>query len=578
MFRRPSECSLQTLPKSQHHLNESPDPNYDFLSLSFCPLRIVQFRTVNRRHDVLYSQTDNYCPLGAISHRISDKTLATVTGFDTTLLTLTYFRSYSAPYNSLYIIHLPAFEPSLPMAHSKMSSPIVLLPTEIHILVLKELDQESLLKVRLTCKPLNYHATPPAFKRLHVWLEEESLQKLVNIANKPHLRKHVKFIDFGMDFFYDVSGAYFKQKVFPKVSVQYALGQKKPEVALLNLAWYKYRNYYLNQLTLKNTNRDLAMFTHAIAAFSALKCIRLVDFQSHVEGSNQGPKLLKKEILLRRDILNTASFRAPRPPIPLGSHQLRILIRALAASGDSKIESLCLQLYTANSNKQGFYSTLSATDADFAKSAFSGLKRLTLSLAPVHSSVVEEWRRTSTESSVTTVLKAATELEDLRLEFPLTEGSSTAMPGARWKDIIQTTRFGKLKTLSIKGGILNENHFVSFLTQSCQGLNKLELSFAIVVEGGSWDLVFKTIRRLPKLTDLALEALWCGTYPGGFIALDGSNMKRELLYDYLLKRTDDNPWQAMCRARRARVAKQYRELTERDLLRWWVARNDLKVF
>lgn len=436
------------------------------------------------------------------------------------------------------------------MAHSPMSSPIVLLPTEIHNLVLKELDRESLLKVRLTCKTLNYHATSPAFKRLHVWLEEESLQKLVNIANKPHLRKYVKFIDFGMDSFYDVSGAYFKQHVFPKVSVQYALGQKKPEAAFLNLASYKYRNYYLKQLTLQNTNRDLAMFAHAVAAFSALECVRLVDFQSHVEGSNQGPKLLKKEILLRQDILNTASFRAPRPPTPLGSHQLRILIRALAANDDSKLESLCLQLYTANLNRQGFYSTLSATDADFAKSAFCGLKRLTLSLAPVCLTIAEEWGNTSTESSVTTVLKAATELEDLRLEFPSPRGSIPAMPGACWKDIIQTTCFGKLKKLSIKRGILHQGQFLSFLTQSCQGLKKLELSSAMVVEGGSWDPVFETIRTLPELTELALEDLWCGAHGRGFMALEeGSNVNRERLYDYLLKRTDDNPGHSMCQAR-----------------------------
>ena len=342
-----------------------------------------------------------------------------------------------------------------------MCSPIVILPAEIHGLILRELDRESLFQIRLTCKALNYRATPRVFKRLHVWLEEESLQKLVNIANEPRLHNYVKFIDFGMDLFYDIDGEYFKKYIFSQFSNHHDI---------LELAWYVYRIYYLKQNILKRTNGDLAMFAHAIAAFSALECIRLVDFQSHVDGSNEGPKLLERETLLRQDILNAACIQ---PPMPLGSKQLRILIRALAASGGSKLQNLCLQLYTVDLNKQGFYSTLSARDTDLAKSAFCGLKRLSLSLPPVCYTLVEDWEVSSTQSSISTILKAATELEDLQLEFPPTRTSTTVGPASYWKHIIQTNCFGKLKRLSIKGAILNEDKVASFLMQSCQRLKIL---------------------------------------------------------------------------------------------------------
>ena len=425
------------------------------------------------------------------------------------------------------------------MADSPVSSPIVRLPTEIHNLILENLDRGSLLKLRLTCKALNYPATPLVFKRLYVWLKQESLQKLFNIANEPHLHKYVKFIDFGIDWFYDVGYPRVEHETFPGCGFRYAF-ETGTNGTLLKSTLYIDRKYR-KQPALKESNGDLEMFAHAISAFSALQYIRLADSQTHVDESIEAPQLLR-EALLRQDVLNAASCS---PPMALGGKELRILIEALAASGGSKLESLYLQLYTANVSRLGFYSTLSAKDAHFAKSAFSGLKKLTLSLPLVCHQVVDGGRSPSTESSVTTILKAATELEDLRLELPTERTSATTKRGSCWKDIIQTNCVGKLKKLNIKGAILDEAQFVSFLIQSCQGLKKLHLSTAIMVEG-SWDPVFETIRSLPELADLASEDLWYGVHHRGFMPLHGSNMNAKPWYDYLLSCRVDNHWHGMC--------------------------------
>ncbi|KAL8792516.1 MAG: hypothetical protein Q9195_004886 [Heterodermia aff. obscurata] len=391
------------------------------------------------------------------------------------------------------------------MSDSLVFSPIVRLPTEIHSLVLKELDRESLLRVRLTCKTLTYHATPLIFKRLHVWLEEDSLQKLVNIANEPHLQKHVRFIDFGMDLFYDISGPQFKRCMLPQHSSPRALKLSKSDAAIVKSAWNIYRRYYIKQHNLTTTGRDLAMFARAIAAFSALESIRLVDFQWYVEGTNKGPKLLKKETLLRQDMLNADSIAAS---MPVGWQQLSILIRALAASRGDKLQNLQLHLHSPNISREGFYSTLSAEDANFAKSAFSGLKRLSLNLAPVSYTIQTGWKKTSTESSVATILKAATEVEELQLAFPIVRKNHPRVElSSEWKDLIQPTCFGKLKTLSIKRAILNEAEFVSFLTQSCQELKRLDLWGVRVVED-SWDRIFQTIIGLPELVEVCIKEMW----------------------------------------------------------------------
>ena len=430
------------------------------------------------------------------------------------------------------------------MPNSSMSSPIVLLPTEIHDLVLEKLDHESLLNVRLTCKALNYHATRPAFKRLHVWLEENSLQKLLNIANEPHLHKYVKFIDFGMDLFYDIGRAEFARCTILAYCHPHVFLQATPEPAFVKAAWKTYGKYHMKQKNLKKTKRDLAMFARAIAAFSALESVRLVDFQSNVDGRNKGPKLLENEKLLQQGILNAAFIERP---VALGRRQLLILIRALAASRGIKIQNLYLQLYTPHITNEGFYSKLSEEDADFAKLTFSHLKRLTLALPPVGRTIRRSWRKPSAESSVATILKAATELEDLQLEFPMQRRRrfTEANPSSRWKVLIQTSCFGKLKSLSIKGAELDEAEFVSFLIQSCQGLRKLHISDTRVVER-SWDLILETIRALPELADVSLRNLWCC----GSLTLHKPTIDPQPLHDYLLKRRTDNPWQSMCQARR----------------------------
>ena len=447
------------------------------------------------------------------------------------------------------------------MADSPLSNLIVRLPFEIHSLILKELDRDSLLKLRLTCKALNYQTIPRAFKRLHVWLEEESLQKLVNIANEPHLHKSVRFIDFGMDSFYDTDVIGFKPYVYPRLFTRYAYEGNTPGLFSLKSSWAPYLNHFTKHDSLKVTGRDFEMFAHAIAAFSALECIRLVDFHSLADGSNEGPRLPKRRTMLRPGIRNAPYIL---PPMPIRTHQLQILIRALAANSRTKLRNLTLHLYITSPTNHGFHSTLSAEDADLAKPAFSGLKTLTLSLPCVTYSNIEDGKETSRESTISAVLKAATQLEVLRIELPLQRRLRVAFHSIYWQDIVQPTCFGKLKTLSIKGGTLKEAEFVSFLTQSCQGLKRLDLSDVRMVEDQSWDLIFETIRSLPELTQLSFESLWCGPCRGGFMAFHYL-VDSKPFYDYLLKRRDDNPWRGMCQAY---IAERDKEQAEEQRFAW----------
>jgi len=135
----------------------------------------------------------------------------------------------------------------------------------------------------------------------------------------------------------------------------------------------------------------------------------------------------------------------------------------------------------------------------------------------------------------------------LWLELP--RNDTKPAPGECWKNIIQIQSFGKLKELSIEGATLNEAEFVSFVLHSCQGLKSLNLVSATVVEG-RWDLILETIKDLPDLQRIYLGDLWYEHSRSCFMMPD--DVDPEPLYDYLLKRRTDNPWQSMCQARLAR--------------------------
>lgn len=433
------------------------------------------------------------------------------------------------------------------MAGSPAVSPLLLLPAEIQRFVVEQLDGKGMFNLRLTCKALCFHVNPIAFQQLHVWLEEESIQKLVNIAREPHLRTYVKSIRFGMDAFYGTDFETFKYDVFPHQDNVYNFPQGGTETALLKPAWRVYRTYYKKQRALKESRLDLAMMTEAFASFSSLETIDLIDFQAYVDGCAEGPTLLREEVSLRTHMLNVSK---PRMLVPRGGRQLRVLIRALGAI-DRKLQELTLHLWTSNINEDGFYSPLSAKDVRFAWSAFTGLKKLDLSLCGIRRKIIEDCRVCSEELSLTTVLRAATELESLWLELP--EIDTRPEPRECWKNIIQIQRFGKLKHLSIEGATLNEAEFVSFLLQSCQGLKSLNLEYATVVEG-RWDLILETIKDLPELQQIDLGYLWYEHSRSCFVMPD--NVDPEPLYDYLLKRRSDNPWQSMCQARLARYEEE----------------------
>ena len=396
--------------------------------------------------------------------------------------------------------------------------------------VLKELKREDLFNVRITCKTMSCYATPLVFEELHVWFEEQSLQSLISIASDPGLGRNVKKLIIGMDYFYDVSYRDFKDYIY---SIAYQFDPSPSSVrsyrAQRRDAWRVYRKYYLKQCALEKSGHDLAMMTQALRAFSSLVSVELMDFQS------KGPRLLRTEKLLQREMLVPVNQDIT---IPRGGQQIRVLLQALAAS-DRKIEELTLHLPGGGISDTGCYGPLPEVFLSIAAQAFTGLKRLALDLASVEDMPVVSEKR-SQESSLTTMLRAATKVERLSVEFPCEPDNLES-----WNDYIPIPRFGQLRELQVANTILHEADFALFLRSSCQRLQKLTIGMAEVKEE-SWDLIFETIRNLPDLETVCLFSLCCEISEGVDCFLEG--IDAQPLYDYLLNRRKDSPWHSMCEA------------------------------
>ena len=407
-------------------------------------------------------------------------------------------------------------------------SPFRSLPAEILRLALKQLDRATLFSLRLTCKESCRHASPLAFEILHVWLEEQSLQRLVNIARDPYLHAFVKEVVLSLEAFYCVSYEQFRRYIF------FVDHYPEPDVELPKATWEVYQEHFWRQQALERSGRDSAMMIEAIGSFPSLRTIDLVDHHYQFEPNRwaKESKFLREEKRLQEHMLTVPDTEIS---VARGGQQLRFLLRALAATA-KKPEELLLRLWHFNFGVGSLFSPLSAEDRCLAVAAFAGLRRLDLSLEEIDPSAIEPWRE---EVSLTTILRAATELESLWIQLPYMNAEPNVL--ASWKDFIQIQRFSRLQRLHVYGAMLHEAEFVAFLTQSCQGLQELFCRARVV--DGSWEPLLKTIRGFTKLQKVDLYDLPYERRRQGYPIFGSINPKP--LNDYLFNKRSFNPWRSL---------------------------------
>ena len=437
------------------------------------------------------------------------------------------------------------------MAKSPSVGLLPSLPAELARLVLEDLNREDLFNLRITCKAMNCYATSWVFRELHVRFEEQSLQSLCNIASHPILRKNVRKVTVGIDYFYNFDYEQFKKYVFSETNIGPTPSLMQPERAQRRDARRLNRTYYLKQCALEESGRDLAMMTQALRAFSSLVSIKLMDYQPLVD-ELEVPPLLRTESACRVDYTLTVPKHAVQ--IPRGKRQIGVLLQALSVS-DRKIEELALHLDSVDITEDGVYGSLPEAFHSITSEALTGLKRLSLILSSTSPELLADPGTKLQEPPSTTILRAATQLECLSLQFT----QRTIEP---WNNYIQIPRVGQLRKLRVVGALLHEADFALFLRSSCQGLQNLTLG-EVYVEEKSWDLIFDTIRSLPNLETIELYSFGHDIYRRDLRFLE--KIDAQPLYDYLLRRREDNPWDSMCEVEWDQDLKEIPTLISRKL-------------
>lgn len=116
------------------------------------------------------------------------------------------------------------------------------------------LDVMDLCSLRPTCRRLCTEATPRGFEELKVWLDKESLQKLVEVAAHTELRTCVKTVSLGLQYYYDMKTDEFIRNIYDHDTFkQSLLRMRMPHGNPQTQAWAFYRGQYQKQCALEES-------------------------------------------------------------------------------------------------------------------------------------------------------------------------------------------------------------------------------------------------------------------------------------------------------------------------------------
>jgi len=151
------------------------------------------------------------------------------------------------------------------------------LPLELTSEILKYLDRTAIKALRLVCKSLASEAAPVLFRNTSIFIQEHSLDILLQISKQPHLRQYVKTLRIGLE-------------LLPVDEENGWLGWDHVVDGEVCCGWDNKNSIHINsfikaQKGLELTGRGIKMLTEAFLNLPALKSVT-IGFPDHPDGSN----------------------------------------------------------------------------------------------------------------------------------------------------------------------------------------------------------------------------------------------------------------------------------------------------
>ncbi|CZT00779.1 uncharacterized protein RAG0_08682 [Rhynchosporium agropyri] len=139
------------------------------------------------------------------------------------------------------------------------------LPVELSSEIIKYLDKVSLKALRLVCRCLAQEAAPSLFRHVSMFIQEDSINMLLQIAMRPHLREYVETLRIGLE-------------LLPVDTTNGWVGWDHKSKRHIN-------RFIKAQKRLEASGRGLKLLTDAFRGLPFLSCV-IVGFPGHPDGGN----------------------------------------------------------------------------------------------------------------------------------------------------------------------------------------------------------------------------------------------------------------------------------------------------
>ncbi|KAH8807901.1 hypothetical protein F5884DRAFT_790411 [Xylogone sp. PMI_703] len=385
------------------------------------------------------------------------------------------------------------------------------LPIDVLQIVVEHLSPKDLQTARLVCKTLEICAVSKLFYHVRVWMQSQSLERLLSISRCDRIRKHVKRISIGLELLETnaPSKSLFLQRLYhQKHSVPLPQRASQP-LSFENIGWYMGNqdwtpelvstayNAYTKLIEEQRLFEEIGMDSIGLgAAFANLPNLQSVVLQSTNFGQMDPEQLPKDVRELRNRVLlcpyTSQIFRSS----DTGRIHFRNFLRAVSVN-NLKI----LELSIADDWKFVMPENLRLHPGDLVmcRKAVAHIRRLYLKLPQYNHQ--GEYVAGFFENQLGVLMQSMPLLEDLTI---VARSSSSYVP---WLTAWEPLRIPLLRTISVQCIDFAEDDLFRYMERHAETLRVVELS-AIEMRNGSFSSLFERMRGALNLERLTLSGIF----------------------------------------------------------------------
>ncbi|KAF2735165.1 hypothetical protein EJ04DRAFT_221171 [Polyplosphaeria fusca] len=320
-------------------------------------------------------------------------------------------------------------------------------------------DAQAIADFRLTCKRFAELGAIYQFSRVTTRFSRKGLQRLENIADQPHLAKHVKKFSYMVPFFY-VEGRERVLDLLPRLPDDVGALDVRHFVRKIN-----------DQKDIVQNKVDVRVLNKAISAFTALQHVQILRLQDQEDG------MLISYIRSREGLNQLVELKWP----PACSHSTKTIGAALLASG-----SPCTRFSSPMLSPQSALPLAGDPPDTFSLLA----ERLTCLELHFDDGTDLDQRMRELSSLSKVVFNAAKNMQAVHIGFPSYHPLSLPL-----EEIFHNVKWDRLVAFGIQAWRLDADEIIALARRHRERLQGLRLRDVVLKDGSRWRDVLEFLRN-----------------------------------------------------------------------------------